>query len=81
MCPEIIGFQAVTEVEEGGIKAGSITAEVCPEMTDETGLHGNLLTLGLAVGLLCLGHGSECQFHYRSSLRFSCRRSRSMNAS
>ena len=81
LCSEVIGFQAVPEIKEGGIESSAIAAKVGPEVSDETGLHTDLLTLGVAVGLFRLGHRSERQFHYLSSLRFSCRRSCSMNAS
>ena len=71
-CLEIIGFQAVPEIKEGGIKAGAVTAKVGTKVSDESCLHTDLLTLGVAVGLLCVGHGPECQFHQRSLLSVRC---------
>ena len=71
-CSEIVRFQAVPEIKEGGVEAGAVTAKVSPEVSDETGLHGNLLTLGIAVGFLRLRHGSERQFHQRSLLSVRC---------
>ena len=62
------------EVVDGNIAAnypitpGHEWSGVVAEVADEAGLPRNLLALGIAVGLFCLGHGSECQVHYRSFL-------------
>ena len=68
---ESVRFQAFPKVKEGGVEPRSAAAEICPKMTDQADLRGDLVALRKAVGMFVCGHGSEFHLHYRSSLRFS----------
>ena len=81
LCFEIIGFQIFSKVEKCRKKLCAATAEISTEMPDESCMGTYLMALGVAVSLLRLSHGSECHFHYRSSVRLFCFRSCSMNES
>ena len=77
LCLELIGFQLLPEIKPAAEKAVAVCIHVCPEVPDQSGLHGNLRALAKGIFVLRLDH---CSFfildHLASPLSlagfFSC---------
>lgn len=66
LCLELIGFQLFPEVKPTAEKAVTVCIHVCPEVADQSGLHGNLRALAKGIFVLHLDH---CSFSYSIILR------------
>ena len=65
---KILAFQAVPKAVPGTEKSLSVAVHICPKLADQSGLHGNLLALGIAIHLLRCPHGAEGHFCFHLSL-------------
>ena len=64
LCLELIGFQLFPEVKPTAEKAVTVCIHVCPEVADQSGLHGNLRALAEGIFVLCLDHCSLLIFNH-----------------
>ena len=74
---ELVGFQFFPEIKPTAEKAVAVRIHVCPEVTDQPGLHGNLCALTEGIFVLRLDHCSFLIFNHLASLLslagfFSC---------
>ena len=60
---EILCFQIRTEIKKGAEKAFAVAAHVPAEVSNQSGLHGNLLALRIAVIPFFRGHCPYCHIH------------------
>ena len=58
LCLELIGFQLLPEIKPAAEKPVAVCIHVCPEVADQSGLHGNLRALTEGIFVLRLDHCS-----------------------